>query len=208
MARGLDTTRNIKQQAAAIKASNCDFVARYLSQSHWKTVDKDEATAINAAGLGLVLVYEDGPTSSDYFSFGRGQADGSRAAQQAQLIGAPSGIVIYFAVDYDASITEIAGAITQYFNGVVGALKAFAAANQTNYEAGVYGSGATCKAITDAGLAKCGWLAQSTGWSGHDTYTDWAIRQGMPTVIAGISVDPDDALGDFGAISSSYIDSQ
>lgn len=147
-----------------------------------------------------MLVYEDGPTTSDYFSFGRGQADGTRAAQQASLIGAPAGIVLYFAVDYDASMSDISGVVTQYFNGIVDALKSSEAANGTSYTAGVYGSGATCNVITAAGLAKCGWLAQSRGWSGHDTYSGWSIRQGMPAVIVGLSVDPDDAIGDYGAI--------
>jgi hypothetical protein len=200
MPKGLDTTRDITQQAKAIKAGNYDFAARYLSQSHWKVIGAAEATAITAAGLGLVLVYEDGPTTSDYFSFGRGQADGARAAQQANLISAPAGTALYFAVDYDASSDDISGVITQYFNGVADALKSFAAANGTGYIAGVYGSGATCGAITDAGLAKLAWLAQSRGWKGHDTYSGWAIRQGMPAVIAGLSVDPDDAIGDYGAI--------
>jgi len=109
--------------------------------------------------------------------------------------------VLYFAVDYDASTNDITGCVTQYFNGVVGALKAFAAANQAAYSAGVYGSGATCSAIVGADLATCGWLAQSTGWSGHDTYTGWSIRQGMPDVVVGLSVDPSDAIGEFGAIS-------
>ncbi len=200
MPRGFDTTQDVTRHVTAIKAGNYDFVARYLSQSHWKVIGATEAAAIAAAGLGLVLVYEDGPTTAHYFSFGRGQADGMRAAQQAQLIGAPPAIVLYFTVDYDASTSDIDGPITQYFNGVVGALRSFAAANGTGYATGVYGSGATCTAITAAGLAQCGWLAQSTGWNGHDTYTDWSIRQGMPAVIAGLSVDPDDAIGDYGAI--------
>lgn len=200
MPKGFDTTRDITQHAADIKAANYDFVARYLSQSHWKVISAAEVVAIATAGLGLVLVYEDGPTASDYFSFGRGQADGARAAQQASLIDAPAGTVLYFAVDYDASASDIGGPITQYFNGVAGALKSFEAASATGYHVGVYGSGATCSAITAAGLAKCGWLAQSSGWSGHDTYSGWSIRQGMPAVIAGLSVDPDDAIGDYGAI--------
>jgi hypothetical protein len=200
MPKGFDTTQDITSHAAAIKAGNYDFVARYLSQSHWKVINTQEAAAISAAGLGLVLVYEDAPTASDYFSFGRGQADGTRASQQAVLIGAPTGTVLYFAVDYDASSSDISGPITQYFNGVAGALKSFTAANSTGYTTGVYGSGATCSSITAAGLAKCGWLAQSSGWSGHDTYTGWSIRQGMPAIIAGLSVDPDDAIGDYGAI--------
>jgi Domain of unknown function (DUF1906) len=200
MPKGLDTTRDVTAQAGAIKAANYDFVARYLSQSHWKVISASEATAIAAAGLGLVLIYEDGSTASDYFSFGRGQADANRAAQQASLLSAPTGTVLYFAVDYDASQSDISGTITQYFNGVAGALKSYAAANGTSYPAGVYGSGATCSAITSAGLAKYGWLAQSAGWTGHDTYSDWSIRQNMPAVVAGLSVDPDDAIGDFGAI--------
>jgi hypothetical protein len=201
MPKGFDTTQDTTAHAAAIKAQNFDFVARYLSQSHWKVIGAAEAAAIGAAGLAVVLVYEDGPTTSDYFSFGRGQADGTRAAQQAGLIGAPAGTVLYFAVDYDAAQDDISGVITQYFNGVADALKSLAAANGTSYTAGVYGSGATCGAITAAGLAKCGWLAQSRGWGGHDTYGGWSIRQGMPAVIAGLSVDPDDAIGDFGAIA-------
>lgn len=200
MSQGFDTTQDVTPHAAAIKAQHYDFVARYLSQSHWKVVGTAEADAIAAAGLGLVLVYEDAPTSADYFSFSRGQTDGTRAAQQAGLIGAPTGAVLYFAVDYDAAPNEISGVITQYFHGVADALKSRAAGGETAYAAGVYGSGATCGAITAAGLAKCGWLAQSRGWRGHDTYKGWSIRQGMPAVIAGLSVDPDDATGDFGAI--------
>jgi len=198
--KGFDATQDVSAQVAAIKAAGYDFVARYLSQSNWKVIGTAEASAISAGGLGLVLVYEDGPTTSDYFSFGRGQADGTRAAQQAGLLGAPAGTTLYFAVDYDASADDISGVVTQYFNGIAGALKSLAAANGTAYNVGVYGSGATCSAITAAGLAACGWLAQSHGWGGYDTYSGWSIRQGMPAVIAGLSVDPDDAIGDYGVI--------
>jgi hypothetical protein len=49
-------------------------------------------------------------------------------------------------------------------------------------------------------LASLGWLAQATGWSGHGAYTGWAISQGMPGTACGISVDPDTATGDYGAM--------
>jgi hypothetical protein len=201
MPKGFDTTQDTTSKVSDIKAANYDFVARYLSQSHWKVINPSEANAIAAAGLGLVLVYEDGPTTSSYFSFGRGQADATRAAQQATLVGAPAGSAIYFAVDYDASPGDIGGVITQYFNGVADALKSFAAANGTSYSVGIYGSGASCNGIAGGGLAQYGWLAQSHGWSGYDSYNAWSIRQGMPAVIVGISVDPDDAIGDYGVIS-------
>jgi hypothetical protein len=200
MPTGFDTTQDTTTNASNIKKLGYDFVARYLSQSHWKVITPGEATALASAGLNLVLVYEDSPTSADYFSYGRGLVDGLRAAQQADLLGAMPGTALYFTVDYDASGTDIGGVITQYFNGVVDSLNSRAAADNTAYVVGVYGSGATCAAITGAGLARFGWLAQSRGWSGHDGYSGWSIRQNMPAVIAGLSVDPDDAIGNYGAI--------
>jgi Domain of unknown function (DUF1906) len=203
MPKGFDTTQDTTSRLADIRATGYDFIARYLSQSHWKVIGPAEAAAIAATGLALVLIYEDGPTTSDYFSFGRGQADGLRVAQQACLLSAPPSTVIYFSVDYDASAGDIGGAITGYFNGVAGAFKSLAAANGTAFNVGVYGSGATCSTITTARLAICGWLAQARDWNGHDTYSDWSICQGMPAVIAGLSVDPDDSIGGYGAVPPS-----
>jgi len=199
MPTGFDTTRDTTAQAGTIKSLAYDFVARYLSQSHWKSVTPSETTALAAAGLNLVLVYEDDPTDAGYFSYDRGQADATRAAQQADLLAAPPGTALYFAVDYDAAANDITGVITQYFTGIADALTAHAA-NNTAYNAGVYGSGATCAAITAAGLAQYSWLAQSTGWAGHATYSTWSIRQHMPATIAGLPADPNDAIETYGAI--------
>ena len=77
--------------------------------------------------------------------------------------------------------------------------------DEPTYVVGVYGSGATCKAILDAGLAQRAWLAQSKGWSGYSAFLNsgrWALSQAMPTKIAGIECDPDTAgeghdVGDF-----------
>ncbi|HEV2189538.1 MAG TPA: DUF1906 domain-containing protein [Stellaceae bacterium] len=201
MAKGFDTTENCGSQAAAIKTAGYDFVARYLSQSSWKRIGANEANQLTTAGLGIVLVYEDGPTGADYFSNGRGQVDAARAAQQALALDAPADTAIYFAVDYDASNADLSGPINQYFQGVNSGLSSFAGSGNPRYRAGVYGSGATCMAITGAGLASLGWLAQATGWSGHGAYTGWAISQGMPGTACGMSVDPDTAVdGNYGAI--------
>lgn len=200
MATGFDTTENCGSKAAQIKGAGYDFVARYLSRSTWKVISPAEATRVKAAGLAIVLVYEDGPTGADYFSNARGQVDGARAAQQAQALGAADGTAIYFAVDYDASSDDLSGVINQYFQGVNSGLSSFAGSGNPRYRVGVYGSGATCLAITGAGLASLGWLAQATGWAGHGAYTNWSISQGMPTTISGMSVDPDTATGDYGAM--------
>jgi hypothetical protein len=200
MPKGFDTTANCADQAEPIKANGYDFVGRYLSSHSWKVIKRPEADALREAGLAIVLVYEDGPTADSYFSTGRGQTDATRAAQQANLLGAPGDTTIYFAVDYDASEDDVDGVITQYFQGVRTGLRNFAAASGPQYRAGVYGSGATCIGITGAGLATQGWLADATGWRGHSDYTDWSISQGLPTTVLDLSVDPDNAVDDYGAI--------
>lgn len=201
MPTGFDTTSDCSGQIQCIKQAGHAFVGRYLSKFSWKVIAKAEADALRQAGLAIVLVYEDGPTADTYFSFGRGQTDGARAAQQANALGAPPDTTIYFGVDYDASDDDIDGVITQYFQGVASSLRNFAAANNPQYRVGAYGSGATCGAISAAGLASMGWLACSPGWRGHDKYVAWSISQSLPATVCGLSVDPDRAVdGDYGAI--------
>jgi hypothetical protein len=198
MPKGFDTTENCGPQVQTIKNNGYDFVARYLGQSSHKRITSAEALQLKGVGLAIVLVYEDTPTGADYFSSGRGQVDATRAAQQAQAINAPPGTTIYFAVDYDASADDLSDAIIPYFQGVVSGMTSFASSGNPLYKVGVYGSGATCMALT--GLAPQGWLACATGWRGHGSYTAWSISQGMPTTIMGMSVDPDVANASYGAM--------
>lgn len=182
---------------SCLQASGITFVGRYYSrttQIPGKKLTQSEAELISAAGLQLVAVYEDGPTSYSYFSAARGTADADGAMQQAEAIGQPEGSAIYFTVDYDAEQSDIAGNITAYFQAVVDAIG-------NVYEVGVYGSGATCSAILGAGLAKYAWLAQSTGWSGYSEFTDWSIKQGPETSVCGLNSDTDDAHGEFGSFT-------
>jgi hypothetical protein len=189
MATGFDTTENTGSQAVQIRSSGFDFVGRYLSKSTWKLIRPAEAQALQAAGLALVLVYEDGPTSVSYFSSGKGGSDALRALAQAKALGAPAGTAIYFTVDYDASGSDIAGPVAGYFNEVAAAL----AADPSGYVAGVYGSGQTCTAIRNGGSVRYTWLAQSTGWAGYDLPGPWNIKQGQPTMSCSLSVDLDSA---------------
>jgi hypothetical protein len=195
MAKGFDTRADCTALAVPIQAAGYDFVARYLSIVPSKVIGPAEASALHAAGLLIVLVYEDGPTSADYFTPDRGTKDGLRAAQQASLLTAPGGTIIYFAVDYDAQNDDVAKAITPYFQAVNNALKTFAATGGVQYSAGSYGSGAVCSTLMTAGLVTAGWRSNSTGWSGYGTYSDWSISQSLPDIVLGISVDPDLAVG-------------
>jgi hypothetical protein len=148
-------------KASQIKNAGYDFVGRYLSSHHWKVITPAEADELTTAGLAIVLVYEDNPTSPTYFSFGQGESDATRAAQQTSSLGAPDNTTIYFAVDYDASEHDLAGPIAECFQGVATGLRNFAAGNNPQYRIGVYGSGATCLAVIGTGLTSQGWLAQA-----------------------------------------------
>lgn len=173
------------------------FVGRYYSrttQIPGKKLTASEAQLISNAGLLLVTVYEDGPTSYSYFSASRGTADAQGALQQAEAIGQPTGSAIYFTVDYDAASNEISGNITAYFNAIAETLK-------PTYRVGVYGSGSVCSAILEAGYADLAWLAQSTGWSGYSQFTNWSIKQGPEQSVCGLNSDTDDAHGEFGAFT-------
>lgn len=196
MASGFDTTANAGQLAHLIKSTGYDFVGRYLSKSTWKLISPQEAAALKAAGLSIVLVYEDGPTSAIYFSSGRGTSDAARSIAQARALGAPRGTAIYFAVDYDASAADVTGPIAAYFKEVAATL----AADSSGYVVGIYGSGRACQAISTAGSAHFTWRAQSTGWAGYQLSLPWSITQGIATMACTLSVDLDSTgPGSYGA---------
>ena len=180
-----------------LQSEGISFVGRYYSRTtkiEGKKLTASEAALLSAAGLQIVAVYEDGPTSYDYFSEARGAADAEGALEQAEAIGQPAGTAIYFTVDYDATSDEIAGEISAYFGAINAALSG-------TYTVGVYGSGAVCSAITAAGLAELAWLAQSTGWSGYSEFSAWAIKQGPEQSVCDLNSDTDIAHGDFGAFT-------
>jgi len=74
----------------------------------------------------------------------------------------PPESAIYFAVDNDASGSDIVGPINEYFRGIAAGFAA-AGGDAPDYRVGVYGSGAVCQALMQAGLADYAWLAMSTG---------------------------------------------
>src|SRR5437773_11279654 len=165
MSRGISTNRRVTNRVTCLRQNGIDFICRYYShatKSTEKRITSPEAAAIVQAGMKIVTVYEDGPTNPGYFSRARGQADATRAHAAAQEIQQPAGSAIYFAVDFDASIADTNGRITEYFQGVKDGLTQ---AGSPDYEIGVYGSGRVCSRIKeDRNLAKYSWLAESTGW--------------------------------------------
>lgn len=181
--KGISTNRRTIDHLACLRQAGIQFIARYYStttQQSQKRLTLQEAQAISAAGISIVAVYEDGPTSIGYFSASRGHLDGVNAYHTAMQLHQPKGSAIYFTVDYDATPLDIAHAISDYFKGVKQGFADAAQGGEVLYEIGVYGSGSCCNWLKQhVGLAKYTWLAESTGWSGSQNYSGWDIKQSI-----------------------------
>jgi hypothetical protein len=193
----VDISSQCASRAAALRAAGVLSVIRYYSRDTvrpTKRLSRDEALAIAGAGMRIGVVHEArrGDLAAS-FEYASGVADARYARTYGtSTIGQPSGSVIYFAVDFDATAAEVRDLIVPYFRG---ASDAFAElTGEQNYVIGVYGSGAVCAALLDTQLVKKTWLAQSSGWRGYNAFLSsnrWDLRQEMAQTVAGLDCDPD-----------------
>jgi hypothetical protein len=144
-------------------------------------------TGLRSVGLKIFSIWEKGhPTSVDYFTAAQGKADGEAAAAYAKTIGQPAGTQIYACVDYDANWDSEGHAITAYFEAFHTAVKSH------GFLSSVYGSGTVCEKLVNLGFAHFGYLAQSTGFSGYQSYKPKAaIVQGPTATVLHFDVDTD-----------------
>jgi len=198
-AQGIDMARDASDALNEIKDSQLDFVARYYRSptSRWPTLSASEAQRLSSLGVKIVAVWEWHSHDPAYFSYNSGYSDAMSASSQAKTIGQPPGSAIYFAVDYNAPGSDIAGPIQQYFQGVAAGLAA-AGGGRPEYRVGVYGSGAVCDAMKRAGLAQYAWLTGSTSWAGTLNYDDWNIRQGGHFSVLSFDHDSNEAKNEYG----------
>lgn len=205
----VDVSSACGPHASDLVADGVRTVIRYYSRDTGlpaKRLSSDEAKQLTRAGLRIGVVHEarrgDLITS---FSEALGRLDGAYARTYgATVIGQPAGSTIYFGADVDANSAQIKTAIIPYFSGVAAAFAAATA--EPAYAIGVYGSGATCAAVLDAGLAQMAWLAQSRGWAGYSAFLKsgrWNLCQGLSATVGGVPCDPNQAnpdgreIGDF-----------
>jgi len=190
--RGFDTTANCYSHGQQILDAGYTFVARYLSHSLWKNLTSPEARHLSALGIYIVSVWESAGDHASFFSYSQGAKDARDAAALAENIGQHRGGVIYYAVDFDPNEQQLIG-VHNYFRAI------HETKVSTGYEVGVYGSGATCKYLSEAGYVSRTWLAQSTGWGG---YADWKTKanivQGPQFSFHGMDCDSDTSNGDAG----------
>lgn len=202
--KGLDAPVNLTQKANCLRGQGFDFAMRYYNLSNSQTFPQKrltltEAKALVRAGFLLGVVFQQAGDAIGSFNRDIGVRHGKRAHDlAANTIGQPAGSAIYFAVDFDASASQIDGAITKYFKGVQAAM-AEANGGSSRYQIGVYGSGLTCSKLLEKGLVSLTWLAQSMGFRGSREFAEqkrFNLRQFLPKVKCGVNHDPNDTNPD------------
>ena len=178
--KALDTSSKTVGQAQKIVADGYGAVGVYLRSDRCSRAMVDE---LHNAGLEVWSMYEKGyPTTDGYFSQAQGAKDGKAAAAFAnQILAQPAGSQIYATVDYDPDHNAPAGpTITGHISDY---MRAFQAAIQpAGYLASVYGSGRTCRILMASGLARSGWLCQSSSFAEHNAFAPHAAIIQLPRI--------------------------
>jgi hypothetical protein len=168
---------------SALVEAHMGFVVRYLSPDSGKNLSADEAAQLHAAGISIVLVWESTGTDAQQGA-PDGLADAKAARQQATALGFPTNLPIYYAVDFDASSSQM-GEILDYLHSA-------ADAEGTKALVGVYGSYAVTQEAAAAGFV---WLWQTYAWSAGRWTAGAVLRQIENGVtLGGGSVDLDEAM--------------
>jgi hypothetical protein len=192
----------------ALKASGVTAAGRYIGwddqpgfRSIGKNITAAEARTLISAGISVFLAFE---YAADAVTKGAGQGrkDGELASRQLAALGAPAGMTVYFAVDFDIPdyAPHLAGTPPNAIAKLGPAAGYFRAISMLtrSYRVGVYGGYWAVSRLLDAGLAVAGW--QTVAWSGGRRDPRAVLYQLAGTApIAGADVDVHEATGpDFG----------
>lgn len=202
--RGLDASERITSIATCIKNEGFAFAIRYYNiknskQLPTKRLILSEAQALVKAGLQLGVVFQQGGRDPASFNHGTGVQHGVAAhGRAADEIGQPAASAIYFSVDFDASPSQVATGIKDYFKGV---REGLATANGGNprYAIGVYGSGLVSSKLLESSLVTFTWLSQSTGHAGSKEFAKqkrYNLIQFLDKNVCGVNIDPDETNPD------------
>jgi hypothetical protein len=200
---GLDHAGRPADYAAWAKAAydaGYRFDCRYLCRTGARAINDAkiarpaEVAAARAAGLDIVLIWEDGKRDSDG-GHEAGLANGAEAKRQAIALGAPTDTWLYFAAaDYDAPATDHTR-IGEYLRGC--------AEGAAPYRIAGYGKNTVGRAMLDAGVV-AGWW-QSYGFSRPEHVVEtWAniyqgrridgVGQRAGATVGGIACDVDEII--------------
>lgn len=171
---------------AGLFAAGVRFAGRYVgvgSAGKWLTVDERDALA--DAGIAIVTLVE-GAATGALDGYGMGVSHARAARSHAAGLGMPDGRPFYFAVDFDATPSQLE-TVSNYFRGVASVLPF--------PQVGVYGGIRTIDYLLPRGLAA--WGFQTYAWSAGRWSPLAKLRQYRNHVeIAGGTVDLCHAMTD------------
>ena len=179
-AKGCDTsTRLTIDQINLIKNSGYTHVGRYLTNTPGGTLDKKltrtEYKNIVNAGLNLFFIFQEYGNKASKFTLNSGTEHANRALNAALSLGVPKNAVIYFAVDFDATDSEISKNIIPYFTAIRNS------ECSSYYNIGVYGTRNVCSRIKKSVGFDFYFVSDASyGFSGNLGYTmpdSWAFDQ-------------------------------
>ncbi|MEU6181840.1 glycoside hydrolase domain-containing protein [Streptomyces coeruleorubidus] len=170
-------------RAQALSNAGFQVVGRYLDEhldpgdEHYlgKALTSAELGDIIRGGLRVFPIFQWNGTTKANFTYAKGFEQGGVAETRAREFGFGQGTCIYFAVDFDATGSDM-DAVLDYFRGVRAAL------GRTNrYTYGVYGSRNVCINVTHRVGATWSFVSGlSWGFSGNLGYplpANWSFNQ-------------------------------
>ncbi len=167
-----------KRKADYLYSEGYRYIGRYLtnaSSGFDKALTRQEAETILASGLKFFPIYQTSGRSISYFTASQGTEDAGKALDAALNLGLPEGTVIYFAVDFDATRTQMKGNILTYFQKVSERM------NGSIYKVGVYGSKGICRTVSEKGYADFSFVSSLSsghyGNSGFKMPENWSFNQ-------------------------------
>ena len=168
-------------RAQTLRTGGYTTIGRYLTNVEGTSLDKKikpgELATMAANGLSLFPIYQTFSDSASYFTWSQGYADALAAHDAALGHGIDAGAVIYFAVDYDATDTDVDQRVTPHFLGIEAGLRA----RGRRYAHGVYGARNICSRLAREAFPRWSFVSGITsGWTGNMGYPlpdNWAFDQ-------------------------------
>lgn len=185
-----------KNKADYLYSEGYRYIGRYLTNAASgfdKALTREEAEIILSSGMNFFPIYQTSGTKYSYFTAERGTEDAVKAMDAAFKLGLPKNTVIYFAVDFDATRSQIQGNILTYFQKISQRM------NSGYYKVGVYGSKGVCRTVSEKGYADFSFVSSLSsahyGNSGFKMPENWTYNQFLETTVKGFGIDKNDFSG-------------
>lgn len=173
------------QQAQTLVADGRKVVGRYIVGGANKKLTLAEMQILYDAGLSIFPIYQTANNYREYFSEVSGRRDATYAFNALRSLKFPNQTIVYFAVDFDATIDDVNNYILPYFQAIKKSFDEFGA---NKYRIGIYGPRFVCTIVQKAGFSVSSFVCDmSSGFScniGYPLPADWAFDQ-ISTITIG-----------------------